>query len=363
MPKTAIIVVTFNSERYLDELFGSLGAHTDLSDTRILVVDNASSDGTPAALDAWAARQPAIELLPQARNLGFTGGNNVGLARARALGATYALLLNPDTVVTPGWLDTLVAVMDARPEIGAAQPLLMLHDAPELVNTAGNAIHFCGFGFCDNYRKHVDELGLDGVPRPVPYATGAALLLRLAALDRVGDFDDLLFLYHEDCDLQIRLRQAGYECVVVPTARVYHKYTDTFSPAKYRWLERNRWMVMIKDWPADVLVAAAPVLAGVQAAVLVFAARAGWLGELWRAEADVVRHLPELLAARRRVQRSRAPEANEVAWFSGALRFEGLDHPIITRVANPLLSAYWKAARALLPSVRAAERARRARGG
>ncbi len=357
MIRTAIIVVTYNSERFLDDLFSSLDAHTAWSTTRLLVVDNASSDGTRARLERQAATAPHLELLPQSANLGFTGGNNVGLARAHALGARYALLLNPDTVVTDGWLARLEHVLDERPEVGAAQPLLMLHDQAGLVNTAGNAIHFCGFGFCDNFKKHVDELGLDGTPRSVPYATGAALMLRLSALDRVGDFDDLLFLYHEDCDLQIRLRQAGYECVVVPTARVFHKYEATFSPAKYRWLERNRWMVLIKDWPMDVLVAAAPVLAGVQAAVTLFAWRAGWFDELLRAHREVLAHLPELLAARRRVQHARAPDANEVAWFSGALRFEGFENPIITRVANPALNAYWRAMSAILPSVRAARRA------
>jgi GT2 family glycosyltransferase len=359
MIKTAIIVVTYNSLRFLDDLFASLDEHTDWTTTRLLVVDNASSDETSARLQQQAAKTPYLELLPQATNRGFTGGNNVGLARARTLGARYALLLNPDTVVTAGWLSTLERVLDERPEVGAAQPLLMLHDDPERVNTAGNAIHFCGFGFCDNYRKRVDELGLDGVPRSVPYGTGAALLLRLAALDRVGDFDDLLFLYHEDCDLQIRLRQAGYECVVVPTARVFHKYDASFSGAKYRWLERNRWMVMIKDWPGDVLFAAAPVLVGVQLAVTFFAARGGWWQELMGAYGDIARNLPALLAARSRVQAARGADANEVAWFSGALRFEGLDHPVITRLANPILSAYWRAARAILPSTRAAARIRR----
>lgn len=357
MIRTAIIVVTFNSKRYLDDLFASLAQHTDWSTTRLLFVDNASTDGTLAELERRAAALPYVEILPQATNLGFTGGNNAGLARARALGARYAMLLNPDTVVTDGWLSRLEALLDARPEVGAASPLLLLHDEPDRINTAGNAIHFCGFGFCDNFRKSVDELGLGDAPRGVPYGTGAALLLRMEALDRVGDFDDLLFLYHEDCDLQIRLRQAGYECMVVPTAHVFHKYEASFSGAKYRWLERNRWMVMIKDWPADVLLAAAPVLAGVQAAVTVFAARGGWLDELLRAHREVLEHLPELLAARRKVQNARAPDANEVAWFSGALRFEGFDHPVITRVANPILSSYWRGVSRLLPSVRAARRA------
>src|SRR5262249_40382408 len=81
--KPVIIVVTFNSERFLDELFATLRAHTDWTTTRVVIVDNASADGTRAALERQAASFPELELLPQSANLGFTGGNNVGLARAR----------------------------------------------------------------------------------------------------------------------------------------------------------------------------------------------------------------------------------------------------------------------------------------
>src|SRR5207237_1643931 len=110
-------------------------------------------------------------------------GNNSALARARELGVRYALLLNPDTEVTPGWLDALVAVMEARPEVAASQPLLMLWDDPERINSAGNALHFCGFTYCGAYRKRKEEAGIDGQVLSVTYATGAALCLRMAALD------------------------------------------------------------------------------------------------------------------------------------------------------------------------------------
>src|SRR5258708_24521185 len=122
MIKTAIIVVTFNSERYLDELFATLAAHVDWNTTRLLVVDNASSDGTRAALERQRASFAALEVLPQTANLGFTGGNNAGLARARQLGARYACLLNPHTVVTSGWLGTLEPVLVARPDGRPAPP-------------------------------------------------------------------------------------------------------------------------------------------------------------------------------------------------------------------------------------------------
>ena len=208
--RVAIVIVTYNGRRYVDELFASLRAHTP-DDVGIVVVDNGSTDGTLEALAVEASRTPQLTVLAQARNTGFAGGNNIGLAEARRRGAELALLLNHDTVVTAGWLRPLVEVMDARPDVAAAQPLLVLHDEPELVNTAGNKLQFCCFGFCGDYRRPVAELGLDGTVRSVPYATGAALLLRLSALDRVGDFDERLFLYHEDLDLGVRLRQAGFD--------------------------------------------------------------------------------------------------------------------------------------------------------
>jgi GT2 family glycosyltransferase len=358
MARTAIIVVTFNSERYLDDLFASLAEHTDLSTARIVVVDNGSVDGTRASLERHATRLP-LDLLLQSSNLGFAGGNNVGLARARSLGAEYALLLNADTVVTPGWLSTMTAVMDQRTDAAAAQPLLVLHDRPDLINSAGNALHFCGFGFCADLGKPAAPVASDGRTRPVPYASGAALLLRMTALEQVGDLDPLLFLYHEECDLQIRLRQAGWECVLVPTACVRHKYEASFTPAKYRWLERNRWMVLIKNWPADALLAAAPALAGVQLAVIAFAARTGWLPEMLSAHLDVLRHLPELLAARAEAQAAWSARGNLLEHLSAELIYDGLAHPLIRRLGNPILAAWWRGARRLLPSVRRARAARR----
>ena len=250
--------------------------------------------------------------------------------------------------MTPGWLEPLLAVMDARPEVAAAQPLVVLHSEPNLVNTAGNELHFCGFGYCGGYRQTVDSVRPDQGVRSVAFASGAALLLRMDALARSGDFDERLFLYHEDCDLQIRLRQCGYDCVLVPESRVLHKYTERFSARKYALLDRNRWLVLIKDWPLARLAVAAPALAGAELAVLVFAARQGWLQAKLASYGEILRLLPATLRDRRQVQKNRSANATDGAFLTGAMCFPGLDHPIITRVANPLLSAYWFFARKVL---------------
>jgi len=361
--KLAFVVVTYQGERYIRPLLATLRASTDLSEAVVVVVDNASSDGTMEILRdeerAWASERQAngggeneggtLRVLPQDRNTGFAGGCNIGIAEARRLGAAYAVLLNQDLELATGWLPPLIDVMDRRPEVAAAQPLIVLHGEPDLVNTGGNALHFCGFGYCGDYRQPASRAFPDpDEVRPVAYASGAALVLRLDALAHAGAFDERLFLYHEDLDLQVRLRQLGYECVVVAKSRVGHKYDASFSPRKMRYLERNRWYILIKDWPLARLAVAAPVLIGVEAAVLVLAARGGWLREKLGTYSEVVRALPDLLRDRREVQARRAATANDVQHVVGEIHFEGFDHPIVTRVANPLLARYWRAARALL---------------
>lgn len=345
--KLAFVVVTYFAERYVVPLLDTLRANTDLRDTAVIVVENASTDGTRALLRAeeetWQARTGGqLRVLLQDRNTGFAEGCNIGLGEARRLGAPYAMLLNQDLELSAGWLPPLLAVMDARPQVAAAQPLIVLHDEPDRVNTAGNAIHFCGFGFCDRYRAPVAEVLPDpDEVRSVPYASGAALLLRLSALEQAGAFDERLFLYHEDCDLQIRLRQMGFDAVVVAASRVAHKYDASFSARKMVYLERNRWFLLLKDWPLPRLVAAAPALLGAELAVLALAAKGGWLGGKLKTYGEIARALPGVLADRRVVQARRSPAANDGDHLTGALTFEGFDHPLVTRVANPILSRYW----------------------
>lgn len=345
--RLVFIVVTYQAERFVVPLLDTLRAHTDLSQADVVVVENASSDGTLPLLReqqaTWQARTGGrLHVLAQDRNTGFAEGCNIGLAEARRLGAPYAMLLNQDLELTPGWLTPLLEVMDARPSVAAAQPLIVLHEEPELVNTGGNALHFCGFGFCDRYRAPAAEVFPDPTEvRSVPYASGAALLLRLSALQEAGGFDERMFLYHEDCDLQVRLRQLGYDCVTVAASRVGHKYNAVFSSRKMAYLERNRWFLLLKDWPLSRLLAAAPALAGTELAVLALAAKNGWLDAKLKTYGEIARALPGVLADRRAVQARRSPAASDGDYLTGALTFEGFDHPLVTKVANPVLSRYW----------------------
>jgi len=173
-------------------------------------------------------------------------------------------------------------------------------------------------------------------------------MLRMSALDQTGYFDESLFLYHEDCELQIRLRELGYDCVLAPRARVYHKYTASFSAQKYALLDRNRWLVLLKHWPLWRLIVAAPALFGTELAVLAFAAKGGWLTAKLGTYGAVAKQLPSVYRDRRRLQRRRSSHATDGAVLTGNMSFDGLEHPLITHFANPLLSAYWGFARRVL---------------
>ena len=135
---------------------------------------------------------------------------------------------------------------------------------------------------------------------------------------------------------------------MVAASRVAHKYDAGFSARKMTYLERNRWYLLIKDWPLARLAVAAPALLGAEAAVLVMAARGGWLGGKLGTYGEIARALPALLRDRRDVQARRAPAANDVDHLVGEIHFEGFDHPIVTQFANPLLSRYWALARRFL---------------
>lgn len=342
-PTTCIVIVTFNSAQYLPELFASLRLHTDLTSgrTQIVVVDNASSDMSRDLVADEARKGAGITAIHLSENLGFTGGNNRGIAEARQRGAEFVMCLNPDIVVGPRWLDRLLEVMAQRPEVAAAQPLILLHGT-DRINTSGNRLHYCGFGYCGDYGLPVHDLRVEPAVRSVAYCSGAAMLLRMRALDEVGDFNEPLFLYHEDCELQVRMRQASWECVSVLDVAVAHKYKQDFSTHKYHWLERNRLWVLLETWPIEILIASLPVLLGCELAVLAFSIRGGWGRDKLSIYGEILRRLPEILNSRRDRMSARKPDASEVRLMTGKMQFEGLDSWIITRVANPILDAYFQ---------------------
>lgn len=345
MPRVAIVVVTYQSARDVDACFGSLAA-ARLHGAEVIAVDNASSDGTAAAI---RARHPWVRVIDSGANLGFAGGNGVGIRRALEEGAEWIYLLNPDTDVDPAFLEEALEVAGADPRAAAVQSLLLLHPERELVNSAGNAIHFLGFGYCGAYRAR--RSAIPDEPREIAYPSGAAVLLRAEALREVGAFDEALFLYHEDLDLGVRLRLAGWRCRLAPRSLVWHHYEFSRNRAKYFFMERNRYVVLAKSLRLRSLVVLAPFLAIAELALLAVAARGGWLREKLRADAALL--APELRAhvraERARVQALRRISDRELArWFTPVVEFEGLEGGWLPRLLAAPMRLAWRVLGAVL---------------
>jgi hypothetical protein len=229
LPALDVVVVSYRCEALLRSCLSALLANPSSGTMRVEVVDNASGDGTAEMV---RREFPGVELTVNRENAGFSRANNPALARGRA---PYALVLNPDTRITPGSLDALLALMESRPEIGIAGPRLELEDGgfdhasrrsfPTPLSALG---HFSGIGRRERatgrlaaYRAPEVESG------PVDAVNGAFMLIRRSALDRVGAFDTRYWMYMEDLDLCYRFAQAGWTVWFEPSVTVIHVKAGT----------------------------------------------------------------------------------------------------------------------------------------
>ena len=217
---------------------------------RLIVVDNGGTDGSPALLRAFRAEYP-FELIEAGGNRGFSAGNNLGIRSALSHGADHVLLLNNDTLVTEGFLQGLLSAFSEFPRCGASTCLIRYAARPDTVWYAGGSVsartgrtrHF-GFG------QRVPET--DGSARPVTFASGCCLCLSREAVQKTGLLDEDYFLYEEDADYCLRLLQAGFEIIYVPSAVIFHKVSASVRrlPAGAGlYPVRNKYLLIQKRLP------------------------------------------------------------------------------------------------------------------
>ena len=327
----AVVVVTHESGGHLRAL-----ARTVLpqlrEDDELVVVDNASADGTAAAARALGERLTVIET---GQNLGFAGGCHAG---ARATHAPLLLFLNPDCQPHDGCLAELRGAADSHDEWGAWQAAVLLDEGH--INSSGGVIHYLGMGWAGDCGRPIAELASED--REVAFPSGAAMVVRRDVWTALGGLDQDYFMYGEDLDLGLRLWLHGYAVGMVPSARVNHGYEFDKGGAKWFWLERNRWRTVLSVYPAPLLALLAPALAASEIGLLAAAASQGWLGAKLRAQFAVLAGLPRTLARRRYVQCERQIGAREFAEHLSC----SLDSPYLSGANNPLLARpqalYWR---------------------
>ncbi len=247
-PLVSVIVVNWNGAAYVSECLASLARQT-YSELELIVVDNGSTDDSLAVLRGAANNR--LTVIEAGRNLGFAGGNNLGIRAARG---AYVALLNNDAVAEPGWIEALARTAGADPRVGMCASKIYLAGQPGLLDGAGLLISADGIG------RGRGRLEPDGPAftreEDVLLPSGCAALYRRTMLDEIGLFDEQFFAYCEDSDLGLRARIAGWRCRFVPDAVVYHRYSGSTSPYsafKAFQVERNRIWVVTKCFPLRLL--------------------------------------------------------------------------------------------------------------
>jgi N-acetylglucosaminyl-diphospho-decaprenol L-rhamnosyltransferase len=234
-PRVSVLVVSFNTKEDVLRCLASVREHAGLP-CEVVVVDNASQDGTVTAV---RAQHPDAVVIENAANLGFGAANNRGLARSSA---PFVLLLNSDAELPPGALPTLLARLEARPDAGVVGPRTVDGDGVVQVSFGPPLTPMQEWRQWRLVRgvkaRRRDALaaaeGAAGREHEPAWVSASCLLARREALAAVGGFDEGFFLYEEDVDLCQRLRQAGWRVLFTPAAQVVHHLGRSMARAPER---------------------------------------------------------------------------------------------------------------------------------
>ncbi len=246
----SIIILTWNQRDLTRDCLASLAQMDYPADRlQLIVVDNGSTDDSVARI---RAKFPDVKIIETGINLGYAGGNNVGIRHALAAGAEAVCILNNDVTVEPGFLPPLLAALQSGPDVGIVTPLVAEGTGDDgrvwalgsTVNPRTAAVNRCCAGEpLDAWRERE--------PFEVETASGAAMLVRREVFERVGLLDEDFFLYFEEVDWCLKVRRAGYRILAVPASVVWHKVSATLgttSPVIDYYMLRNHLRLIGRHW-------------------------------------------------------------------------------------------------------------------
>lgn len=250
MKSVSIITVNFNHSDVTEALLDSIARTNTYSAIEVIVVDNGSSiDPVPG----WRTRYPDVIFIRSEKNLGFAGGNNLGIKAAKG---DYLFFVNNDTEFTEGLVATLVSTLDEHAEVGMVSPKIHYFNEPGI-------LQYAGFSHMNYYTARTSCIGqfekdngqYDGLTGETGFVHGAAMMVRRESMNKCGTMPEHYFLYYEEMDWCEHIRKAGYTVWVNTQALIYHKESATVgsnSPLKEYFMNRNRILFIRRNCPLKV---------------------------------------------------------------------------------------------------------------
>jgi len=353
MNKKVAVIISPNykdyARKYLAECVASIRKQDYAGEMKIFITDNESTNESYEYLKSVL---PEAEIIRNKNNDGFAKGSNDAMKLALEQGYDYIVLFNMDTVAEPDCVRLMAAAADNNERVGAVQARLMLYNKKEIINSLGNVTHIFGFGYASGYGEKYNP------PQPpfikggedICYPSGAAVLFKREALEKVGLFDEEFWMYNEDQDLGWRLWLNGWRCVLAPPAVAYHKYQFVRSIKQYYWMDRNRIMAILKNYHLFTLILISPAFIVMEAGLLFFAARQGWFKE----KMNVYKYFFNrknwryILTVRKQAQGLRQiGDRQIIKMFSGKIWYQEIDSKQL-KISNVIFNACWQIVKVLI---------------
>ncbi|WDF81104.1 glycosyltransferase family 2 protein [Mucilaginibacter sp. KACC 22773] len=248
MKKVSVVTVNFNQPAVTEELLSSIKKTNTYASLEIIVVDNASKINP---VPGWLVTYPDIKSIRSDANLGFAGGNNLGIKNATG---DYIFLVNNDTEFTPGLLNALVDTLETHDEVGIVSPMIKYYSDSGVIQYAGYTPmdYYTCRNSCIGLREK-DQGQFNHIIGPTAYCHGAAMMIKKEAIDKAGLMAENFFLYYEEVDWCEMIKRAGYEAWVNTDALIYHKESISVgkkSKLKEYFMNRNRILFTRRNAPA-----------------------------------------------------------------------------------------------------------------
>ncbi len=304
-PLVSIIILNYNAGKLLEECIDSI-FQSNYNKYEIILVDNNSNDNSH--LECKQKFQ-SINLIENKKNLGYCEGNNVGI---RASNGEFVIILNPDTIVDPNWINELLVGYQKFGD-GIYQPKFLTIDDKSIIQSTGNMIQIFGFGYSrskgEKDQNHFHEIEI------VDYASGTCLFTSKKILDKLDLLDSFLFAYHDDLDLCWRARMQGIQSYYVPNSIVFHPsegFSFKWSNFKFFLLERNRLYCIFTHYSRKTILKFLPSLIIIDIAVSIFYLKNGLLSEKIKASLNILKNFRKINSRYTEIQNKRTIDDKKI---------------------------------------------------
>jgi len=299
-PLVSVVILNYNGREFVGRCLRSV-LDTDYPNFEVVFVDNASTDKSAELVEELYASDLRLRIIRNNRNLGFTGGNNVG---GKAAKGKYVVFLNSDTEPDPHWLKELIKVFESDRSMGCCQCKLLLAEDRKRIDSAGGFIN--RLGLCEERGSMEEDNGQYDHIDEIFHAKGAAIAARKSTLDQIGLFDETFFINYEDVDLCWRTWLRGYRVVFCPKSIVYHKSRAVTKRQKNMFHSaKNCLRMLIKNYSGINLLKYSPPLISLEigaSLILAVQKKPDAMLAIIKAIFWNVKHLKDTLRERKRSQ-------------------------------------------------------------